>query len=129
MGYTLVFDYTLVMSDNGPCVLLYPPYKLDGVQLPHFTLILPFNFSRSDVIQYMRTLPYKVTTTIAHSPVLNSLLQDSIDKGFKTLEDIEIEQLVTEEDGSEFLDEFGMKVYACSVLVNGPGELIDTRYD
>jgi hypothetical protein len=128
MGYSLITDYRLFMTDNGPRVLIDSPYKIgeEEVSLAPVDLQLPFGMSRSEAIRYLRTLDLKVKTVIDHELILTPLHEFIKDDPFE-LENLTVAQLVVNGD-EVYIDEFGLEVYSMSTL-SDTEQLIDKRYE
>lgn len=127
MGFEFTKDYRLIMTDDGPEVLVDSPYKLEDTPLTPAKLKFKYGMSRTEVIRYMKAFDGKVRTIVSHEPIITPLLEMPLKEGNVTMEDIELNQLVM--DGPEvFIDEFGLQVYSHSEVTTVQ-ELKDLRYD
>lgn len=123
MGYQF-HEYKINMTDNGPVVEIFSPFKVKDVPLPPAVLMLPYGMSRTKVIRHMKTLDYSIETIVDHEPIVTDFHK------FFNIDQEEIGPGQIIRDGDEWLlDDFGMHVYAYSFLTSEKGQLKDLRYD
>lgn len=116
------------MTEDGPKVFLDSPFLLEGtIKLPPVYLTLPFGWSRSRTIQYLRDLQFKVSSIVSHEPIFNKVLEKAIASERMSLEELELRQRIT--DGEDwYKDEFGLPVFGYSFLSETP-TFTDKRYE
>ena len=97
-----------------------------------FTNIRTARFVRRNTEKQLRELLIKesdlhIYTVIDNKPFLSTADEDAIAKGITNREKLITNQRVRDEDGDDYIDEFGMYVYITSRVGTSPD--IDLRYD